>query len=147
MIRDHYLAVRNLIPTDPTFTVHFGAVQQKRDASGKVLPLTYPYVLVWGDLGTEGSESLNDRVDHLQLRPRITYVGSGFDQCLFVAQKVRDALNRARPIVQGWSCSKLRQEPLMPSDVDRDVTVVDASGRSFNPVYAVDEYPFTSYPA
>ncbi|WDF34546.1 hypothetical protein PTW37_06510 [Arthrobacter agilis] len=127
----HYQAVRNLIPADPTFAVYFGRVPSKP---------TYPYVVVWGDLGREGGDSLGDAVDQLDLRPRVTYVATGFEQLMFVADRVRAALNRRAPVVAGWTPSKLRQQALAASTTDYDVTFTDGS----HPVYAVDEYPFTS---
>lgn len=127
----HYEGVRKLIPDDPTFTVYPGTVPKEP---------SYPYVVVWGDLGEEGGESLGDRVDQLDLRPRLTYAGLGFEQVLFVADRIRAALNRAVPTVEGWSPSKLRQQALVPVTTDYDVTFPDGA----HPVYAVDEYPFTS---
>jgi hypothetical protein len=127
----HYEAVHKLIPTDQVYTVYFGRVPKDPK---------YPYVVVWGDLGEAGGESLGSRVDQMTLRPRITYVGLGFEQVLFVADRVRAVLNRATPTVTGWSPSRLRQQPLMAATIDHDVTFSDGS----SPVYAVDEYPFTS---
>lgn len=132
MSLDHYLAVRALIPDNPGFGVHFGDVQKVTQ---------YPYVVVWGDLGTEVSESVADQIDQLDLRPRVTYVGTGFEQCLWVAGLVRTALNHAVPVVAGWGSSKLRQQALLPVTTDWDVTLTNGS----HPVYAVDEYPFTSF--
>lgn len=143
MILEHYRAVENLLPTG-LFDVHFGAVQDRVEA-GKAVPLRYPYVVLWGDLGSERGESVSGRFDKLELRPRITYVGSGFEQCLWVAQRVRDALRTARPTVAGWAPSRLAQNPLNPAVTDRDVRITDSSGRTSYPVYAVDEFPFTSH--
>lgn len=133
MILEHYLAVAALIPTSPLYHVYFGTVPDKPK---------YPYVVVWGDLGKEVGESLGDRVDQLDLRPRITYVGTDFKQCLWVADRLREALNRATPVVAGWTPSKLRQQALQSVTTDLDVALLDGS----NPVFAVDEYPFTSTP-
>jgi hypothetical protein len=128
---NHYQAVRNLIPTGDGFTVYYGRVPKSP---------AYPYAVVWGDLGRAGGDSLGDAVDQMDLRPRVTYVATGFEQLLFVADRVRAALNRATPVVAGWSPSRLRQQALVPSTTDYDVTFTDGS----HPVYAVDEYPFTS---
>lgn len=132
MIRDHYLAVRELVPNGPGYTRYFGAVP--KDPS-------YPYVVVWGDLGLAGGESLADVVDQLELRPRVTYVGSGYEQVMWLADKIRPVLNRARPVVAGWTSSRMRQFPLRPPEEDTDVTLPGTTSFVWS---AVDEFPFIS---
>lgn len=133
MIREHYLAVRDLIPDGPDYKRYFGSVPKSP---------SYPYVVVWGDLGTSGSESLADVVDQLELRPRVTYVGSGYEQVMWLADKIRPLLNRARPAVAGWSPGRMRQSPLRPPEEDNDVVL---PGTTDSYVWsAVDEFPFVS---
>lgn len=135
MIREHYTAVRDLIPETTDYARYFGDVP--RDPS-------YPYVVLWGDLGTEGSESLGTGIDQLVLRPRVTMVAEGFEQLLHLARQVRAALNQKVPSVAGWTPSKLTQLPLTAATNDYDVTLTDDAGNSWHPVFAVDEYPFIS---
>ena len=135
MILEHYNAVKALLPT--TVRVHMWSVP---DAP------TYPYVVLWGDLGEESSggpdgDALADVPDVLSLRIRATYVGLTGDSLLIVARNVRAALNRKTPAVTGWHPGKLRQAVLMDAQVDRDVTLTGGG----HPIYAVDEYALVSH--
>jgi hypothetical protein len=130
VIKEHYDAVKALLPAG--LTVYRGSVPSTP---------TYPYVVLWGDLGEESSggpdgDSLQDVPDVLSLRPRITYAGLTFDSVLIVARNVRAALNRKTPVVAGWSPGKLRQAPLMDVQTDTSVTLTGGA----NPVFAVDEF-------
>ena len=135
MIREHYDAVRALIPS--TVKVYAWSVP--------VAP-SYPYVVVWGDLGDESSggpdgDSLTDSTGVLSLRVRATYVGLTGDSVLIVARNVRAALNRKTPTVTGWRTNPLRQSTLMDIQVDTDVTI---PGSSTHPLFAVDEFALVS---
>ena len=135
MIREHYDAVRALIPS--TVRVYAWSVP---DAP------SYPYVVVWGDLGDESSggpdgDSLTDSTGVLSLRVRATYVGLTGDSVLIVARNVRAALNRKTPAVSGWRTNPLRQSTLMDIQVDTDVTI---PGSSTHPLFAVDEFALVS---
>jgi hypothetical protein len=134
VIKEHYDAVKALLPAG--LTVYRGSVPSTP---------TYPYVVLWGDLGEESSggpdgDSLQDVPDVLSLRPRITYAGLTFDSVLIVARNVRAALNRKTPVVAGWSPGKLRQAPLMDVQTDTSVTLTGGA----NPVFAVDEFALVS---
>lgn len=141
MIHEHYLAVRDLIPESASYDIHFGSVRPKHDEEGKEIPLRYPYVVVWGDFGTEHSESLARVPDQLDLRPRVTYAGEGYEQVMWLADTVRPHLNRASPVVGGWYAGKMNVSPLRPPEEDQDVTL---PGSNTYPWAAVDEFPFTS---
>jgi len=135
VIREHYDAVRALIPS--TVRVYAWGVPEAP---------SYPYVVIWGDLGDESSggpdgESLDDVADVLSLRVRATYAGLTGDSVLIVARNVRAALNRKTPAVTGWRTNPLRQSTLMDVQVDRDVTI---PGSGTHPLYAVDEFALTS---
>lgn len=135
MIREHYDAVQALLPV--TMTVYRGSVP---DAP------SYPYVVLWGDLGEESSggpdgDSLMDVPDVLSLRLRATYAGLTFDSVLIMARNVRAALSRKTPTVAGWRANPLRQSALMDVQVDHDVTI---TGTSANPLFAVDEFALVS---
>jgi hypothetical protein len=135
VIREHYEAVRALIPG--TVRVYAWGVP---DAP------SYPYVVIWGDLGDESSggpdgESLDDVAGVLSLRVRATYAGLTGDSVLIVARNVRAALNRKTPTVTGWRTNPLRQSTLMDVQVDTDVTI---PGSGAHPLYAVDEFALIS---
>lgn len=134
MIREHYAAVKALLPV--SLRVYLWNVPD--------LP-TYPYVVLWGDIGTESSggpdgDSLEDVPDVLTLNVRATYAGLTGDAVLITAQKVRAALNRKTPIVDGWRPGKLRQSSLMDAQTDTSVTLTGGA----NPVFAVDEFALVS---
>lgn len=131
MIREHYNAVYALIPD--TVGKHFGQVK----ADG----LTFPYVVLWGDIGTETTEALSGTPDTLELRPRLTYVASGFEQLMWVIDQVRPALSQAVPTVSGWAPSRLTQFSLTDAQTDFDVTIPNTNR---NPMFAVDEFVLSS---
>lgn len=122
---DFYRAAGDLIPA--AVTVYLGNVPKTP---------TFPYAVLWGSLGDEVSESLEDVPDELRLNLRVTYVGLTFGQVAWVASKVRPALNRAKPYVHGWMTGRLRQASLMDVQTDFSVTLTDGA----HPVYAVDEF-------
>lgn len=143
MILEHYNAVKALLPA--TVRVYMWKAEE-RDATGKVGPPLYPYVVLWGDLGEESSggpdgDSLQDVPDVLSIRIRATYVGVNGDSMLIVCRNTRAALNRKTPVVTGWHPSKLRQAVLMDGQVDTDVNLTGGG----NPTYAVDEFALVSH--
>lgn len=136
MIREHYDAVRALIPA--TVRVYAWGVPDAPD---------YPYVVIWGDLGDESSggpdgESLVDGLGVLSLRVRATYAGLTGESVLIVARNVRAALSKKTPTVSGWRANPLRQSTLMDVQVDRDVTI---PGSGAHPLFAVDEFALISH--
>ena len=135
MIREHYAAVKALIPS--TVNVYMWSVPDQP---------VYPYVVLWGSTGDESSggadgDSLTDRQDVLSLNIRATYAGLNGDSMLIVCRNVRAALNRKTPSVAGWKPGKLRQSALMDGQADLSVTF--SSGA--HPVYAVDEFALVSH--
>jgi hypothetical protein len=126
---DFYRAVGDLIPS--AVTVYLGNVPKTP---------AFPYAVLWGSLGDEVSESLEDVPDELRINFRVTYVGLTFAQVAWVASKVRPALNRASPYVHGWMSGRLRQASLMDVQTDFSVTLPDGA----HPVYAVDEFALTA---
>lgn len=134
MIREHYDAVKALLPG--TVTVYMWSVPDTP---------TYPYVVLWGDLGNESSggpdgDSLQDVPDVLSLNVRATYAGLTGDSVLIVCRNVRAALNRKTPVVAGWKPNPLRQSSLMDVQTDTSVTLTNGT----NPVFAVDEFALVS---
>jgi len=135
VIREHYAAVKALLP--PTVNVYMWSVPTTP---------TYPYVVLWGDLGEESSggpdgDSLCDVPDVLTLRIRATYAGVNGDSLGIVARNARAALNRKTPVVAGWLPSKLRQASLMDAQTDYDVDLPNQG----NPIFAVDEFALVSH--
>jgi hypothetical protein len=134
VIREHYDAVKALLPAG--INVHMWSVPDTP---------TYPYVVLWGDLGTESSggpdgDSLRDVPDVLTLNIRATYAGLTGDSVLIVCRNVRAALNRKTPVVAGWAPNPLRQSSLMDVQTDTSVTLTNGA----HPVFAVDEFALVS---
>lgn len=123
--RAHWQAVLALLPDD--LRLYRGNV-----------PATpaYPYVLAWSGLGSRDAETLSDDPTERTHRYRMTIAGLTEDSVMIVQDRVRDALDRARVAVPGWSPGRLRLNPLAPVLEDIDVTLTE--GR--HPFYAVDEY-------
>lgn len=135
MIREHYAAVKALIPA--TVNIYMWSVPGTPE---------YPYVVLWGSPGDESSggpdgDSLEDSMDVFSARIRATYAGVNGDSMLIVCRNVRAALNRKTPSVAGWAPGKLRQASLM--DAQADLTVTFSNGS--HPVYAVDEFALVSH--
>jgi hypothetical protein len=101
---------------------------------------SFPYAVLWGDLGEETTEALDDVPTEMRIRFRVTYVGLSLDQVAWAASRVRPALNRAKPYVPGWLVGKLRQAPLMDVQTDFSVTLTDGA----HPMYAVDEFALSA---
>jgi hypothetical protein len=131
MIADHYAGVAALLPSDMTV--------YKGDVPGTP---TYPYVVLWGDGGTAGTEALSDDPTTLTLKVYATVAGMTFDSAAIVLQRVRTALNRARPTVPNRVTHRMVQTPQMPIQADLSVTVPGIG----HPFYAVDQYDLISDP-
>lgn len=125
----HYHAVAQLMPYD--LTVYVGEI--------KGAP-TYPYVVLWGDVGLESSETLADVPDDLTVRLRVTCAGLSMDSVLITMSRVRAALNRVAPSVSEWSPGRMVQEPLQDITPDFDVNIPDIG----HPWFAVDGYTLRS---
>lgn len=135
MIKEHYDAVRALLPPDSdTFHVYLGKV----DATP-----VYPYVVLWGAPGTMDSETLADIPTDFSARIKATSAGTSFGSVAITMDRVRTALNRARPIVTGRKVEKLILAPLMDIQTDFNVSIAGAG----HPLYGVDEYLIQSTPA
>jgi hypothetical protein len=134
VIKEHYDAVKALLP--PTVRVYMWNVPDTP---------TYPYVVLWGDIGTESSggpdgDSLQDVPDVLTLNVRATYAATNGDSLLIIVRNTRAALNRKIPVVAGWLPGELRQSSLMDAQTDTSVTLTGGA----NPIFAVDEFALVS---
>lgn len=125
MIKEHYEAVKALLPS--TWRVYLGQV----DASPK-----YPYVLIWGSPGTEFSETLDDQPREFRADLKITVAGQTFDSTVGMLNAARKLLNRAKPVVEGRRCGRLKVHSLMDIQPDNNITI---PGSNNHPLYAVDE--------
>jgi hypothetical protein len=132
MIADHYNGVMALLPSD--LTVYKG------DVPGTP---SYPYVVLWGDGGTADTEALSDDPTTLTVKVYATVAGMTFDSAAIVLQRVRTALNRARPTVPNRVTHRMVQTPQMPIQADLSITVPGVG----HPFYAVDQYDLISDPA
>jgi hypothetical protein len=131
MIADHYAGVAALLPSDMTV--------YKGDVPGTP---TYPYVVLWGDGGTADTEALSDDPTTFTLKVYATVAGLSFDSAAIILQRVRTALNRARPTVPNRVTHRMVQTPQMPIQADLSVTIPGIG----HPFYAVDQYDLISDP-
>lgn len=125
MIKEHYAAVKAMIR--PTIDVHLWEVPDTPD---------FPYVLLWGSPGDEVADTLSDKPRDFEARIRATYVGVNGDSVMGMIAKVRQDLNRKRPVVQGWSPQRLEQQALADLQPDETMTISGAG----HPLRAVDEF-------
>ncbi|WP_313812990.1 hypothetical protein [Glutamicibacter sp.] len=107
----------------------------------------FPYVVLHGGWGEEvsgepGDRSSDDIPDQVAFTLRCTVAALSLDGLSEITTTSREALNRQRPTVTGWRFSKLRQQEVLTAEPDNRVSV-----DTLNPVYLVDEYPFTAYRA
>jgi hypothetical protein len=107
MIKEHYKAVAALIR--PTIKVYIWEVPSTP---------SFPYVLLWGSLGDEVADTLNDLPRSFEARMRATYVGVNGDSVAGIAAKVRQDVTRKRPEVEGWSVQPLQMSSL--ADIQKD---------------------------
>lgn len=135
MIKEHYEAVRALLPPDSaTFHVYLGKVDPSP---------VYPYVVLWGPAGTMDAETLADNPVDFSARIKATSVGTSFGSVAITMDRVRAALDRARPTVAGRQVGKIIRYPLLDIQADMSVSIAGAG----HPLYGVDEYLVTSTPA
>ena len=138
MIHEHYEAVKTLMPAGVKVFLYDAELSEPPAVTD------YPYVVLWGDPGEEfsgdpGDRTSADQPDQLQLGIRATYAALSGEALSIIAGVTRRALNRARPVVAGRGCSRLKQSVLQPMETDRSLVV-----GSRHPVFAVDEYSLTS---
>lgn len=133
-VRAHYEALESVLRAElpASYTVYAFDVPASP---------SFPYVLVWGDLGSESTEALCGTPDLLNLRPRLTYAGVTGYSVVAVADKVRAVLFDRALTVPLWSPTRLRQTSLAAVQPDFQVTIPNTTQ---HPSFCVDEFPFTS---
>ncbi|MGP4995110.1 hypothetical protein [Glutamicibacter ardleyensis] len=134
-------AVKALLP--PTTRVHLFEAK----LSSPPALADFPYVVLHGGFGTAVSgerdnRSSDDLPDQVAYLIRCTVVATSKDGLNHLVGVARSALNRQRPVVPGWSFSKLRQVEVLTAEPDNRISI-----DTLNPLYAVDEYPFMAYRA
>lgn len=123
----HAQAVVDYLNADPDITAYLG--RRGGDA---------PCVVVYADPGQDESSSLIPNEDVVVYLP-LHAIGTGPEQALWLADKVRARLSRATPSVTGRSVHPMWQEQAAPLLRDDDVTP---------PLYvAFAEYAIRSSPA
>lgn len=154
MIADHYAGVIGLLPTGAVMFPSSTTYPSGATFPASVLPIqvykgvvpdkpVYPYVVIWGDSGREDTEALSDDPTTLTLKVYATVAGLSFDSAAITLQRVRTALNRAKPAVPNRVTHRMIQTPQMPIQADLSVTVPGIG----HPFYAVDQYDLISDPA
>ena len=135
MIKEHYDAVRALLPPDSdNFRVYLGKVDPSP---------VYPYVVLWGAAGVLDGETLTDRAVDFSARIKATCAGTSFASVAITMDRVRTALNRVRPTIEGRQAGKLILTPLLDIQADLSISIAGAG----HPLYGVDEYLIQSTPA
>jgi hypothetical protein len=75
---------------------------------------TYPYVIVYADGGAKSSDrEADERITHTQ-GWQTTAVGISAAQCRAALGRVNARLENWRPVVTGWTCSKVEHESPQP---------------------------------
>jgi hypothetical protein len=92
--------------------------QALRAYDTKPATYTYPYVLVYADGGVKSSDrEADERVTHTQ-GWQTTVVGESVAQCRAALDRVHARLENHRPVVTGWTCSKVEHESSQPIEAD-----------------------------
>lgn len=124
------------------YDVYFGDAV-KRGTGGMVVPLTYPYLLLWTSAGLPGVEQAVDdvRLD-IDGQVGVTAVATTADGVLIVQNRVRGVLapgGRAVALTVPGRAAWLRLLDSRPVDIDRAITA--------HPAFSVDVYRLISTPA
>lgn len=80
-----------------------------------------PYVVVYADGGVKSSDrEADERVTHAQ-GWQTTVVGSSAAQCRAALDRVNARLENWRPVVTGWTCSKVEHDGTQPIRPDESL--------------------------
>lgn len=137
----HFDAIQAMI-TDPAVNVHIGTANLSEPPVGS----DYPYVVIWGSMPTDHSgaglddPTLTDDLAALHADIRLTYAAQSTDSLTWILERVRPALNRQVPTIEGYTCERLRLESLQPIQSDRDIAI-----NGLHPIYAIDETRLTAH--
>lgn len=82
---------------------------------------TYPYVIVYADGGVKSSDrEADERIRHTQTA-QTTVVGQSAAQCRAALDRVTARLENKRPVIAGWSCSKVDHPTSQPIQADESL--------------------------
>jgi hypothetical protein len=82
---------------------------------------TYPYVVVYADGGVKSSDrEADERISHAQ-GWQTTTVGVSAAQCRAALDRVNARLENWRPVVTGYTCSKVEHESSQPMKPDESL--------------------------
>lgn len=132
----HFQAIRDLI-TDSAVKVHIGKAQ----LSNPPTTADFPYVTIWGALPTHYSgtgpdePTLADLPNAWRATIRLTYAATIPSSMNWLLERVRDAIDRKVPTIEGFTCERIRLNSLQPIDSDESMPL--ANGRY--PIYGIDE--------
>jgi hypothetical protein len=102
---------------------------------------TLPWTVATLDVPTPNNRSLAGRAHSQQVRVRATVGAANAHACSIVAERVRTALEFARPVADGWTCGPLMHVSSRPIARDPQVIVPTTNTSAF---YAVLDFELTA---
>ncbi|NDK31182.1 hypothetical protein [Nesterenkonia haasae] len=132
----HFDAIRDMI-TDEAVKVYIG----KARLSNPPTTNDFPYVAIRGSLPTHYSgtgpdePTLADLPSSWRATIRLTYAAVSPNQMQWLLPRVRDAIDRKVPVIEGFTCERIRLSSLQPIDDDESMPL--SNGRY--PIYGIDE--------
>lgn len=130
MIRRHYAAFKALLTAGPNPLVVFDA-ESANLAAGL-------YVTLYPDTGDRVAIDMADDNPLKRWTVRTTVVGDTLDQVNLGMEKVESRLEGVRPVVTGWTCTRIKKLLTRPAERDDDVDPAR--------FYAVADWRWTSSP-
>lgn len=130
MIRLHYAAFKALLTAGPNPLVVFDA-ESANLAAGL-------YVTLYPDTGDRVAIDMADDNPLKRWTVRTTVVGDTLDQVNLGMEKVESRLEGVRPVVTGWTCTRIKKLLTRPAERDDDVDPAR--------FYAVADWRWTSSP-
>jgi hypothetical protein len=130
VIRLHYAAFKALLTAGPNPLVVFDA-ESANLAAGL-------YVTLYPDTGDRVAVDMADDNPLKRWTVRTTVVGDTLDQVNLGMEKVESRLEGVRPVVTGWTCTRIKKLLTRPAERDDDVDPAR--------FYAVADWRWTSSP-
>jgi hypothetical protein len=130
VIRLHYAAFKALLTVGPNPLVVFDA-ESANLAAGL-------YVTLYPDTGDRVAVDMADDNPLKRWTVRTTVVGDTLDQVNLGMEKVESRLEGVRPVVAGWTCTRIKKLLTRPAERDDDVDPAR--------FYAVADWRWTSSP-
>jgi hypothetical protein len=130
VIRRHYAAFKALLTAGPNPLVVFDA-ESANLAAGL-------YVTLYPDTGDRVAVDMADDNPLKRWTVRTMVVGDTLDQVNLGMEKVESRLEGVRPVVTGWTCTRIKKLLTRPAERDDDVDPAR--------FYAVADWRWTSSP-